>query len=97
MEDVFTSCNRDNVTRSPNGLKQIAYESRAKDRLDISELDSLMQLQLKYCAEDKKNENVCGFVHLISVNPVIIFMWTREFVKMFYDLCQLDAVFWDAT
>ena len=57
--DVFASGNRDNVSRSPNVLKQIACESRAKDRLDISELDSLMQLQLKYCAEDKKKMEKC--------------------------------------
>ena len=39
---------------------------------------------------------MCGFVHLIYVNPVIIFMWTRASLEMFHDLCQLDAVFWDA-
>lgn len=95
--DVFASGNRDCCGRSPSVLKQIIYENRTDGRLSGSELDSLMMLKKEYTDKDVSNSSVKGFIHFISVDPVIVFFWTRGAVRVFHDLCKYDAVFWDAT
>ena len=47
-KEVFVSGNRDNIGRTTDVLKQIAYEDRSDKRLDTLELDSLLKLKHKY-------------------------------------------------
>ena len=75
----------------------MAYENRKKDRLDSAELDSLLKLKNKFADLDVTSAPVKGFIQVVSVDPVIVLLWTRAAVKIFHDLCKMDAVFWDAT
>ena len=96
-DDVFVSGNRDDMGISTSVLRQIIHECRRNERLDTSELDSLLRLKTKYDNQDTGKHEIKGFIQIISVDPVILFLWTRAAVKVFHDVCQMDAVFWDAT
>ena len=47
--------------------------------------------------EDATKATVKGFMQTISVDPVILFLWTQAGIRIFHDLCKMDAVTWDAT
>ena len=95
--DVFMSGNRDDMGTTSQVLKLISYEGRIKDRLNCEELDSFMRYQLLLGDEDKGHKVVKGFIHFISVEPVIIFLWTRASFELYHDMCQMDVIYWDAT
>ena len=95
--ETFISGNRDNIGKTVNVLKQIAHEKRTDQRMDTLELDSLLKLKKKYEEADDTESKVKGFIQVVSVDPVIIMLWTRGSVKVFHDLSKMDAVFWDAT
>ena len=66
--------------------------------MDTTELDSLLKLKNKFSIDNnKQTEKVKGFVQHISVEPVVLFLWTRASVKIFHDMRVQDAIFWDAT
>ena len=96
-KDVFVVRNRDSIGTSPSILKQIAYEGRISDRLSTSELDSIIRMKNKYIMEDATKSTVKGFIQTISVDPVILFLWTQAGIRIFHGLCKIDAVTWDAT
>ena len=96
-KDVFVAGNKDSIGTSPSILKQIAFEGRISGRLSTSELDSIIRMKNKYIMEDATKSTVKGFIQTISVDPVILFLWTQAGIRIFHDLCKMDAVTWDAT
>ena len=97
-KDAFVAGNRDSIGESPSILKQIACESRISGRLSTSELDSIIRMKNKYIIEDTTKSTVKGFIQTILVDPVmILFLWARGGIRIFHDLCKMDAVTWDAT
>ena len=76
-KDVFVARNRDSISTSPSILKQIAYESCISGRLNTSELNRITWMKNKYIMEDATKSTVKAFIQTISVDPVILFLWTR--------------------
>ena len=74
--DIYLSGNRDKIGTSPSILKQISYEGRTDRRLSSTELDSVMRMKIKYLVNDRSTSDVKGFIQLISVDPVVLFLWT---------------------
>ena len=67
-------------------------------RLDTTEFDSLLKLKKKFSIDDnKQTEKGKGFIQHISVELVMLFLWTRAPVKFFHDMSVQDTIFWDAT
>ena len=96
--DIYASGNRDFVGKSSNILKQIRYEKNKSGRLDTSELDSLLKLKQQLIDGDhQRNSPVKGFIQHISVDPIMLCLWTRSSIKVFHDICVTDTVYWDAT
>ena len=67
--------------------------------MDTTELDSLMKLKKKKFSinDNKQTEKVKGFIQYLSVQPFMLFFWTRAPVKIFHDMSVQDTIFWDAT
>ena len=95
--DIYLSGNRDKIGTLPSILKQISYEGRTDGRLGGTELDSMMQMKIKYLVNDRSTSDVKGFIQLISVDPVVLFLWTQGGIRIFHDICKMDAVKWNAT
>ena len=73
-------------------------KKKIQHRLDTTELDSLLKLKKKFSIDDnKQTEKVKGFIQHISIEPVMLFLWTRAPIKIFHDVSVQDAIFWDAT
>ena len=97
--EIFAAGNRDNAGTSIDVWKQIRYEKKIQHRLDTTELDSLMKLKKKKFSinDNKQTEKVKGFIQYLSVQPFMLFFWTRAPVKIFHDMSVQDTIFWDAT
>ena len=66
--------------------------------MDTTELYSLLKLKKKFSIDDNKQmEKVKGFIQHISIELVMLFLWTRASVRFFHDMSVQDTVFWDAT
>ena len=91
--DIYLSGNRDKIGTSPSTLKQISYEGRTDGRLN----SIITRMKIKYLVNDKSASDVKGFTQLISVDPAVLFLWTRGGIRIFHDICKMDAVTWDTT
>ena len=56
-----------------------------------------MRMKTKYLVNGGSTSVVKGFMQLISVDPIILFLWKRRGIRIFNDICKMDAVTWDAT
>ena len=95
--DIYLWGNRDKIGTSSSILKQISYESRTDGQLSSTELDSVMRMKTEYLVNDGSTSGVNRFIQLISVAPVVLFLWTQGGIRIFHDTCKMDAVTWDAT
>ena len=96
--EIFAAGKRGNAGTSRDVWKQIRYEKKIQHRLDTIELDSLLKLKKKISIDDnKQTEKVKGFIQHISVEPDMLFLWTRASVKIFHDMSVQDTIFWHVT
>ena len=94
---IYLSGNRDKIGTSPSILKQISHKGRTDGRLSSTELDSIMRMKIKYLVNDRSTSDVKGFIQLISVDLVVLFLCTEGGIRIFQDICKMDAVTWDTT
>ena len=94
---IYLSGNRDKIGTSLSILKQISHEGRTDGRLSSTELDSIMRMKIKYLVNDRSTSDVKGFIQLISVDLVVLFLCTEGGICIFQDICKMDAVTWDTT
>ena len=99
--DAKASGNRTGCGVQPTTVRKIASESRQNEYISKDMVESLLMIRKlfieKESSRNKPPSKIEGFIHTISVHPLIVCMWTESQVRLWHDRVLHDVAYLDAT
>ena len=91
------SGNRTGCGIQPTTLRKIASEGRQKDYIARDMVESLDAIRKLFTQEEdsqnKPPSKIQGFIHMISLHPLVVCMWTEGQVMLWHDRVLNDVAF----
>ncbi|XP_028396774.1 uncharacterized protein LOC114520652 [Dendronephthya gigantea] len=95
------SGNRTGCGVQPTTMRKIASEGRQNDYIARDMVESLDAIRKLFIQEEnsrnKPPAKIDGFIHMISLHPLIVCMWTEGQVMLWHDRVLNDVAYLDAT
>ena len=95
------SGNRTGCGVNTSTIRKVASEGIQKSQMDKDVCTSLNKVRNSLTEQESERElppNVVeGFVHMICLYPLIVYMWTEDQVRLWHELAAKDISYLDAT
>mgnify|MGYP002803810279 CR=1 FL=1 len=95
------SGNRTGCGVQPTTIRKIESESRQNEYLSKDMVESLLIIRKLFIEKErlrnKPPSKIEGFIHTISVHPLIVCMWSEGQIRLWHDRVLHDVAYLDAT